>query len=461
MPHLFSLYFCILFCTEAAYSDVHVPTDIPLIGQLPDEWYELPENVNYLQSLRRKKIPEETLFDTVERIYDSTARGVDKIPDREYSVPVTDALRHSRPADWTPWHLEAFATDLSVTLSGLLGILTVRGTPSISAYWRQHSVVPLPPRPIHLTSNVDEDTPAMSDQIEAAVQAAVATGQVRNGPALRKNLLSATEQFQEILGSIEQNANPTWWLSTFQFYFTVDASGQVYPPFSVGGGLRMRFVWRRLKRLSPVPYRMAKYHEQNIRALKFATSLKELVALMESGLSDMSYHYLRDTGFEPEAFGAGIAVTVNGAVGLASGSLGLSGSIGFSKDALIPIRPATESSRSLATAFSSPVLLVENNPSAAHLEYAKSYEIEHHIYADQGVNRQALYRVKLDRFRKGLAKAFKIGAFFAKPALKQNNKKWKVHQLVLSFDLSISGDVGLVGINGTGTIYAYLVNTRI
>src|SRR6185312_13945673 len=106
-------------------------------GQLPEEWYQLPEDrMLNAESLTQPKAPpasEEKLAALVDKIYSTDTQAMENVVlASDGSNPfVTD------PEGYVPWHLEMFATDLAVILQGVLGIMTINGTPQVQAFWRR------------------------------------------------------------------------------------------------------------------------------------------------------------------------------------------------------------------------------------------------------------------------------------------------------------------------------------
>jgi len=433
---------------------------------VPSDWYRLPEDEPALsQSLHRAEPETTTLPQTLEKIYSVTAQSMDQLP---HALRPTRPSPPSRPQDWVPWHLESFTTDLTVTGQGLLGILTIRGTPTVQVFWRkQGSLRPSTPRGtseptgvplIQLNEETTEEQ--IHDQIEPAIQAVTATGKVRNTSTLRKSLQATAQQFQAILAAVDQNRKSAWWLSGFRFDFGVEASGDIAPIFTAGGDLRLRFEWKRLNRSVPVPRGSVKL---NPTFLKMRSSFNELVVFMESNLEGMSKTYLGEAGFIPYAFRVGIGLTAGGNIGLARGAGSVVGHLNFSKDIQRPMihRPYLITAAAPVNAPSS-VRMVEQNPTESHLDFADVSHIPNRVvFLRSGrPEKQAIYQIQSERFQKGLVKAFKIASSFAKPASKLTSSKWKVYEMRTGFELSIAGDVGLVNLNGVAVVEASLYNER-
>jgi len=103
---------------------------------VPQDWVVLPEDAPVLGATAasvRPKRGEEPSDEQVGRILTMNGEALDGLK----AAPAALATRGDRPKDWTPWHLEYFTTDLAVTAQGLIGVLTIKGTPSVQAFWRR------------------------------------------------------------------------------------------------------------------------------------------------------------------------------------------------------------------------------------------------------------------------------------------------------------------------------------
>jgi hypothetical protein len=174
---------------------------------------------------------------------------------------------------------------------------------------------------------------------------------------------------------------------------------------------------------------------------------------MESSLDQLSQKYLGNSGFSVTSFGVGIGMSFEGTVGIVSGSASGVGYLAFAKreEGVRMTQDAVTESKNPGEELHA--TLIEDKPSGRHLSYAKATGVSTRLGHEQ-----ALYDVDLKRFKNGLEKAFKLGAFFAKPARSLNQRSWKISQILLYFQLSISGDLGLATLGGSGSVYAYFQN---
>jgi hypothetical protein len=143
----------------------------------------------------------------------------------------------------------------------------------------------------------------------------------------------------------------------------------------------------------------------------------------------------------------GVGSSVSGAVGLAKGTASAMVHIYFSRVAKkLGLAAQTAAEQDM------PLYLVEEDPAEANLAFAKSSDRLLELSAKRGGDgRSALYRLDREKFRKGIAKAIWVGKFFGRRAEKHQKSAWKLKQIKSSFDVSISGTVGLATISGMAT----------
>lgn len=382
----------------------------------------------------------------------------------------------NKPKDWVPWRAEYFMTDLSLTGSGFIGLLAFKGTSTVRAYWRKQG-----PKSEHSVLNQDVETAQeeastlepvvlvndlstaedMVKQLEPAVKAAVATGKIQDTPVLRKNLLKTAQEFQSLAIHIPSSTEELpWWVSRFRLDFAVDAAGRVEPVGLVGGEVRFRFEWHRIKRMSPEKKKMM--IQLSERDQKLRKNLLEFITATAYDINDAFENHTRH-GFRAHQIRMGIGMSVKGNIGLVKGSAGVVGQIYFTRAVERPkLYPIKQKSLSLALANSAPLLVIERNPSINTLKLAAKNNIMVETFnTDNDENNgfeEALFRLDREKFRKGLKKAAKIGGFFAKRASEAKVKSWKIYELRTAFDASISGGLDLVTLVGSATAQISMFN---
>lgn len=384
----------------------------------------------------------------------------------------------NKPKDWVPWRAEYFMTDLSLTASGALGVLALRGQATVRAFWRRQGPEtkksPTKNEPKDLSGLVagnDGDKPsddqepivhitAMSsptdllNQIEPAIRAAVATGKLKDTLDLRKNLLIAAREFQAVASAIPTDSSDhPWWVSRFRLDLMIDAAGRVEPVGMVGGEARFRFEWHRIQCKGPCPTHNTPLtvEQQNLKS--------QLKAFIQATATDIEHAFAdhADFGFKAHQIRMGIGITAKGNIGVVKGAAGIVGQIYFTRDVKRPVvRPRTAD----LVVTEEPLYIIEKQPSVEHLNWATKNGVTFDTaVSPMGLGfEEAVYKVDRQVFRKGLKKAAKIGRFFARRAASVRPGAWKIYELRTAFDTSIGGALDMVTLAGTTTAQISMFN---
>ncbi len=387
------------------------------------------------------------------------------------------ASNEMKPKDWVPWRAEYFMTDLSLTGSGFIGALVLKGTSTVRAYWRKQGPKIGGASAVHTEEENSEPivivnelstSKEMVQQLEPAIQAAIRTGKIKDTPVLRKNLLQTAREFQTIAVGIPSfNGSLPWWVSRFRLDFTVDAAGRVEPVGMVGGEVRFRFEWHRLKKVKSTSKRASLILSEKEKALR--SSLKEFIVATAYDLHEVFENHSQ-FGFKAHQMRMGIGISVKGNIGIVKGSAGVVGQIYFNRNVERPhLYPIRKQILSLKEEEVPPLLIIERHPAPEHLILASNLGLPMEVYStkkraidssdeNQEGFEEAVYRLERKKFRKGLKKAAKIGAFFAKRAAEVKTKNWKIYELRTAFDASISGGLDLVTLVGSATAQISMFN---
>ena len=104
--------------------------------------------------------------------------------------------------------------------------------------------------------------------------------------------------------------------------------------------------------------------------------------------------------------------------------------------------------------------MIDNAPAAHTLDTVKRLGIPFNVIASnsQAIPDKVVYKIDRSRLRKGLSKAVRIGAFFAKGAAQAKVGKWKISEISTEYDASISGALGLVTASGQGIVELVFAN---
>ncbi len=438
----------------------------PKANQVPTSWYDSDsKNKNTNNEIN----PE--LARSVDAIFKANAAALDAgTADVKVALsplraaPTTPS--GNKPKDWVPWRAEYFMTDLSLTGSGLIGVLAFKGTATVEAYWRKQGPAENKTKTMELTPDTEEksnDLPVvmvqedstpelMVKQLEPVISAAVVTGKVKDTPEMRKNLLSAARDFHAIASSIPSNVNDLpWWVSRFRLDFTIDAAGRVEPVGMVGGEARFRFEWFRVAKSNSAknPQPTTPSAPTNERQEKLVKSMKDLILAIALDLNEALVDQSA-FGFKAHQMRLALGISFKGMLGLVKGAAGVSGHIYLSRDVKKPtIRPRIMN----LIPQDVPLYIIERNPTKDHINFAKQNNLLFDANLDDTDNRfeEAVYKFSREKFRYGLQKTAEVGKFFAERAAKAESNSWKVYELKLGLDASISGVLDLITIAGTAS----------
>jgi hypothetical protein len=358
-----------------------------------------------------------------------------------------------------PWHMEMFSTDLAISVSGWLGILTYKGTPGVIVYWRkQHP----PGGPRAAAEDAGEDPATvliptgasraeLDRQLEPAIRAALATGRIQDEKAFRANLWKTAEDFRAVSAALERSRGGQWWVSRYRLDLVVDAQGKVSPLVTAGVEVRLRFEWHRIMK----PARELEERKDPVfdpaglsgALISFTEAVSQDLEELSENPGDRSDG---KSGFKAFQYRVGLGVSYKGTVGIAKVTTSALGYVYFSRDVAKPVVNPAPSARPL------PVELAE---SSAELEVIDAAEPQlarlslREARKDTPPPGEMTFKIKREDFRKGLKKALKMGHFFGRSAEKapKANGSWKVYELRAAFDLSLSGKTALANVQGLGS----------
>lgn len=434
----------------------------------PKAWYVLPEEEG--KSLESDQIIDtRVLENAIDSIFMGNSQALEAGLVGRSTEPQVGLLR--KPSDWVPWRAEVFTTDLSLSVGGLLGALMTKGTSTVRAYWRkqhpnqgtlQYETEEKSENDTLVRFSRENSNSDIKNQIESVIGLAIRAKKVVDSPTLRTELLKAAEDFQELTYSLSQvEGDLPWWVQRFRVDFSVDGSGHVHPNVTVGGEVRFRFEWHRIKKKS--------------ESTKVATHLSSrrnfnqdaLVKFVRDTAEDLEYAFsdMQKFAFQAHTVRMGVGISAKGEIGVVKGSAGVVGQIYFTRDVK---RPKKNPKPSLSLiAENSDLSLIEYNPPQNHIEFAKSHgsklEINliksNHFISSDPIT-EVVYKVNRNNFRNGLKRAAKISEFFAKRASTQKREGWKIFELRTAFDASVSGELPLATIVGSVTAQIAFFNQK-
>ncbi|MGZ3742984.1 MAG: hypothetical protein ACXWRA_03905 [Pseudobdellovibrionaceae bacterium] len=431
---------------------------------VPPSWYQYPEDSSK-STLTTNNFFEEggdtILSSLLKKIFSVNVSLLDQIAkEPPQQLPPSPSPMN----DYTPWHLEFATTELSLSASGGIGVLSAKGTPTIQAYWRKQnkiskekSTTPIleekssNPGLIAMDFDPGQDEKAVLQSIEPMAKAALATGKIKNETVFRSELQKTAKEFYYLTNNLNVSPGSAWWLSSFRFDLLVDGSGRIIanPLLSVGGEVRLRFDFKRIKNQKPVPPVNLPPHSPTILSNNLENLRKDMQGFIASMAKDLEIGFAdgdKTKGLQAYNFRIGIAFTAGGNIGVIKGSAGAWAHLNFSRDVSAPIvNPPKVLVQNLAE-DNTPLYVIEANAPQAHIEYAKLNQIPFEMTANKG---EVSYQVDRKAFREGLTKAAHIGIFFADKGVKVVSESWKLWQLRTGFDMSLTGKVALVTFGGT------------
>lgn len=367
--------------------------------------------------------PSAALGETVDHIFTAQSDGLEKA-DHESMEPAQLSPTAQR------WHLTAFMADLSVSVSGLIGSLVSRGTPSVVAVFRkQYPKVSPSPQPnqseaVQIATSMSNDE--LVQAMEPSIQATLATGRVDDENQFRQEAMKSAREFRSMSAALEaMDEHLPWKVSRFRLDLTVDEMGRITPIINVGADIRLRLEWFRMKRPSRQALERANpKNELAVGLAQFAAGISE--DLIE--LSDDSV--LVDSGFKPYSYRVGLGISKRHQFGVVTDNRSLVAHLYFTRNVAKPVV----------------------NPRLTQDSGGSELALIH-----QG---EEVTAITHKRFRKGLRRAMKMGGFFARHANRHPHAHWKVYELKTGFDLSLTGKTSLAGINGIGATEISFYNQR-
>lgn len=407
---------------------------------VPADWYALPESAGEAMLTTVASEPDDRLKATLGRIFSAQRDALSSVSD----PMVLLAPPKNKPADWVPWRFVSFVSDLSVSVSGLLGILSFKGTPSVSIYWqkREHfvnSTVNLAPDtasdiPEFILDPQASDT-AATNQVDAIYHTVMASGRVRNGNRVRAGLTTLVGQFRDMTKTVSASAAATeWYPSRLRAEIEISASGRVNFG-TVGGAVRVRLEWFPVQHTAPVAHFVATTTQQS--------SLFDLIASMAEDLSALS-----DTpvspGFRASSFFVGLGIGASGTIGVAKGSAQAFGYVHFSRNAKAKPKLVADGDKKFSNAS---FYLIDAEPSRDALLFAERKGIKMLTSSEH----PTVFKIDRSQFRAGLKKAFRIGGYFAKQASENMGPQWAISDVKPGFTMSVSGGLGLATMTGSVT----------
>ena len=416
---------------------------------LPHSWYA-DTDAHDPATTEVDDVPSSELTEAVQATFQAHTQSLDEVSQLSTAfnrVQTTDAPTRHR-ADWTPWHLDGMIGAFAINVSGVFGALVASGEPSVQVTWQKKTVAADRPRvqargeknTFLFTSDMTSND--VSRMLEPAIQMAVSTHSVRNSEKLRRNVTTEAMKFlsvSRILNSIPGLSG--WQIEGYQIRLFFTAEGDLTPTTSLGGTFALMFDWEASapKESSNVVPLSAREQQLQKNMGSFLQTVSVLIPEARAQASE-----IREAGFELGALELGVSFTVGGDIGIASSRATCEGRLLFKKkedSTPTPIRANLNSSFPINDSIG----VVSPGPTGPAVQTlsASSARSEGDDFA---------YRIETKTFRRGIRRAIKMGSFFARHAAQADTSVWKISEIELGFDASVSGDVKMVTVGGSGLI---------
>lgn len=433
-------------------------------ARVPEDWYHLPE-VSRQEPQPVLPAPEvraeravQSLFQVYTDALDQVeGKGIAGVASGSAPLSVPFVVSPSEPGSENgivPWHLEGMIANFGISLDGIVGTMGLGGSAAIKGVWRKvapesQSAAVAPKAESKVSKGGGEKIFVVDGseganprkQLEPAINAALASGKVKDAGKFRQGVMKIGEQFSEMTRTLESiHFADGWSAEALRLEVTVDASGMVTPGISVGGTLYLRLDWLRPE----ADMEHAESKPQSVPASELGRNLSGFTQAMAQEIQAASEEAedFHASGFELEEVRIGIGVTAGGEIGVAQTSASVMGSITFEKEGE---EEKPEGGSSSPSADSIALIGSEADPEKA--SYAARNGVEIESFWD-GI----VYRVKRSNFRRGLVRAIGMGEFFARNASHVESERWKVSEIEAEFQMSVGGTLGVVTVDASGLV---------
>ncbi|MBF0314095.1 MAG: hypothetical protein HQK52_11820 [Oligoflexia bacterium] len=439
-------------------------------GHLPDSWYKLPEDNMANKSLAATAASGEVeagnprLSRSFERVMDTNEEIMSRL-----SSSTTEASDDKTLAPKKHWRLTWISTLFTVSSSGLMGLITGKGTTSLHLWWRK-KILPnnkeLQP-PTESTPTV-AISPRMSDsqltsELEPAIKLALASKKVSDPKKFRDDVHVAAKNFRAVvkdLSNLKSANDRCWWANKFRTDLVLTASGTVMVApavtVSMGGEVFVRMEWARLERDNNNKSNSSTGASSDKTELgKFVnamiSNIEKIAATAENENNPIQFNGIR----------VAIGMSAGGTVHVAKLSGSAIGHLYFKSD----VCPNKNLDNKSLTAAVDESIWVEAAARPDYIQLAKSEGIPYKFVPatpslngdNKSLMGRALYRVNSARFQNGLKKSVRIARYFTNIITKREEKrgersKWEIFRVWSGFALSLTGTVGVATVSGISQI---------
>jgi hypothetical protein len=418
---------------------------------LPKSWYTLPEDAGPEDQMdeaaywdNRNLLLRPKQEAAIDRLFRVNSKAFDLMESR-----LTDSSLSHR--EEKKWYLAACILDVTLSLSGTMGMMMAKGDASAAIYWRkvQDSLDSQPVVGGAEESEADasfattDTRDEVETKLEPIIRMVMASGEVKDEAALRRNLIGSILDYHLIMQNLHFDAAKKWEVSRLRLDFSIDISGKVSPAVTIGGGIKLRFEWEP----RPATIRMAHASPKNDQTRKIGDNLKKLVETMAKELDQVPLD-AQASGFTLNQLKFGLGLFAEGKMGVVKLGGSVFGYLYLNKksdvDESAPILTNNESDHEIP--------IIDYTGNTQYETWAQAHGVHFERFSNRdGEGHSTVYSIVGKKFRDGIERSVKIGNKIAERASKHKNK-WEVYQLKTEFALSISGGTSLFKLGGTGAI---------
>jgi hypothetical protein len=474
----------LLFSFSVFASDMN-PSDIKPedFGSLPREFYELPEmTVLRMEhqkafSLERFFLPKAGL--TFDRIIGDQQKALDNLPPRD--------LTHG-------WLLTFLSANVSLTNTGILGVLTGKGTPSFQLLWKRRGlktkrrvlvplILPGPELPHGIAINETTTIKDLEKDFEPVVTSLVKTGRIKNPKLLRQNFFQKAMDFQKIIRTMGYDPKKfPLYVQQFILELQVSAGGNVTPFVGVDGIFRLRLEWTPMVKRTPITA-PGSFPRKDESLLKKDMSdpdldnspMKNFVVRLWENLQIGSGEIFFDKDFPLNLMIVRFGISASGNIFIARSAASATGQITFqylpparAQQLKIPLdheknlknipqgfsdRDETSSDKN-----SSDVLYIGDIKKTEDLVAAKKMNVDYILEPisddkNKSVKTElVLYKGSHKKFIEGLRRSLKMTRYFSSRLSKHPSLRWELFRMAPAISVSLGGSVALTTITGNMSI---------
>jgi hypothetical protein len=337
------------------------------------------------------------------------------ILDKIYSAhaEALESPTFTQPVNEMGWRLVALAFDLGLSAEGKVGTLTLKGSPGVQVYWRKKesdvkkAAFFEAPADDALNMELNDEMP-MSEierQVSVVAKTALSTAKIKNQNLFQEELQSLVRGIHQQFGGLGVNQQGEWEVGSYRFDISAEASGKIHLFSSAGAALRIRLEWHKTKKAAFINVADPILRDRR-------EQIANLLAALTADLSALTENEGAD--FAAKSMRIGLGLSAKGEIGVTKSSLGAIVHVGFKR-----VQKNAGFTQTSATLAQIPII-------------------------DSGAGFIDLSHIDREKYRKGLRRAAGLGKFFMRPTSPDSKKTWKLHTIKVQYDMSLSGDIGVV-----------------